>query len=80
MWDFYTKKPTPHDIRTAEKLVLPTVNTTRYGLNFLIFPGSLLWNNLPTSIKIRLSLTDFKINLRHFRKNSLYMYSVTLTS
>ena len=52
IWEFYIRKPIPCDLRTGEKLYLPTVNLTRYGLNSLIFRGSLLWNNLPTSIKI----------------------------
>ena len=37
MWDFYTIKPVSCDLRTGEKLYLPTVNTTPYGLNSLIF-------------------------------------------
>ena len=67
-----------YDLRTGEKLYLPTVKTTRYGLNSLIFRGRFLWNNLPTSIKISQSLADFKNNLRDFRKNSLYICSVPL--
>ena len=59
MWDFYTRKPVPYDLRTVEKLYLPTINTTRYDLNSLIFRGSLWWNNLPTSIKISQSLTHY---------------------
>ena len=42
IWDFYTIKAVPDDLRTGEKLNLPKVNTTRYGLNSLIFRGSLL--------------------------------------
>ena len=53
MWDFYTIKSVPYDLRAGEKLYLPTINTTCYGLNFPIFRGSLFWNNLPTSIKIK---------------------------
>ena len=34
-------KPVPFDLRTGEKLYLIKVNTTRYGLNSLIFQGSL---------------------------------------
>ena len=37
MWDFDTIKPVPYDLLTGEKLYLPTVNTTCYGLNSLIF-------------------------------------------
>ena len=40
MWDFYTIKPVLHDLRTDEKLYLPTINTIRYGLNSQIFRGS----------------------------------------
>ena len=50
IWEFYTRKPILYDLRTGEKLYLPRVNLTRYGLNSLNLP--LLWNNLPTSIKI----------------------------
>ena len=64
----YTIKPITYDLHTGEKLYLSTVSTARYGLNYLIFHGSLLWNNLPTSIKINQSLADFKKNLRHFGK------------
>ena len=63
MWDFYTRKPVPYDLRTVEKLYLPTVNTTRYGLNCLIFRGNLWWNKLPTSIKINQSLTHYSLVL-----------------
>ena len=41
MWDFYTIKPIPYDLCTGEKFYFPTVNTTRYDLNSLIFGGSL---------------------------------------
>ena len=71
MWDFYAKKPVPYDLRTGKKLYLPRINTTHYGLIFLIFlifRGSLFQNNLPTSIKISQSLTDSKNDLRHFGK------------
>ena len=36
-WDFYNLKPVPYDLRAGEKLNLPIINTTRYGLNSLIF-------------------------------------------
>lgn len=35
--DFYTIKPLPYGLRTGEKLYLPKVNKTRYGVNSLIF-------------------------------------------
>ena len=54
MWDFYTTKPIPYDLRNGEKLYLPTANTTCYERNFLIFRGS---------------FADLKNNQRHFRKN-----------
>ena len=76
MWDFYAIKPVSDNLRTGEKLYLPTVKTTEYGLKSLIFHGILLWNNLPISIKIRQTLTDFKKKV--FRKNSLYMCSMPL--
>ena len=59
MLDFYTIKPGPSDLHTGEKLYLPTINIACNDLNSLIFPGSLLWNNFLTSVKISQSLTDF---------------------
>ena len=64
MWDFYTITPVPKN------------NTTRYGLNYLIFRESLSWNNLPTSIKISQTFTDFKNNLRRFE--NIYCTCVVL--
>ena len=76
MWDFCNTKFAPYDFRTSEKFYLLKVNATRYGLNYLIFRGSLLWNNLLTSIKISQTFTDFKNNLRHFE--NIYCTCVVL--
>ena len=51
MWDFYTIKHVPYDLRTSKTLYLPTINATLSDLNSLIFRGSLLWNNLPTCLR-----------------------------
>ena len=42
MWDFYTKKPLAFNVLTGEKLCLRKTNTTCYGLNYIIFRGSLV--------------------------------------
>ena len=76
MWDFCNTKFAPYDFRISEKFYLLKVNATRYGLNYLIFRGSLLWNNLLTSIKISQTFTDFKNNLRHFE--NIYCTCVVL--
>ena len=62
MWDFYTIKPV-----LKIYLLMSTFRPKlmHYGQDFLIFHGNLLWNNLPTYIKISESLTDFKNYLRN---------------
>ena len=37
---------------------LPPGHSTHYGINFLLFRGSLLWNNLPREVKERLSTEE----------------------
>ena len=40
----------PYNLRDGSKLVLPKTKSC-FGINSLQFRGSLLWNNLPVSLK-----------------------------
>ena len=52
MWSYFEEKPIPYNLRDGSKLVL------RFG-------GSLLWNNLPVSLKNCQSLNEFKLELKN---------------
>ena len=51
MWSYFNENPIPYDLRKGIKIFLPPVKSFRFGLNSIHFRGSILWNNLPSSIK-----------------------------
>ena len=64
MWSYFEEKPMPYNLRYDTKLVLPKIKSSRFGFNSLQFRGSLLWNNLPVSVKNCKSLNIFKLELK----------------
>ena len=52
----------PYNLRDGSKLVLSKTKSSRFGINSLKFRGSILWNNLPVSLK---SLNEFKGELKN---------------
>ena len=77
MRSYFEEKPIPYNLRDGNKLVLPKTKSSRFGINSLQFRRSLLWNNLPVSLKKCQSLNEFK-NLGKSGKYSLYLRSVSL--
>ena len=65
MWSYFEEKPVPYNLRDVSKLVLPKTKPSSFGINSLQFRGSLLWNNLPVSLKNCQSLNDFKLELKN---------------
>ena len=51
VWSYFNEKPTTLDLRKGTKVFLPPVKLFRLGLNSVHFKGSIIWNNLPSSIK-----------------------------
>ena len=64
MWSYFEEKPMPYNLRDGSKLVLPKTKSSPFGINSLRFRGSLLWNNLPVSVKNCQSLNVFKLELK----------------
>ena len=64
LWDMFEIKPSPYDLRSGNRLYLPSARTQTFGLNSLAFRGSLLWNSLPPSLKSIESSKLFKIKLK----------------
>ena len=50
--------------KNGNSLQLSHVKSYRFGINSLRFRGSMLWNNLPFSVKNSETLTDFKNKLK----------------
>ena len=55
------------NLRGTNKLVLPRVNTTRYGLKSTIYVASKEWNPLPDEIRNIAVWKDFKTAIRNFK-------------
>ena len=63
MWSYFNENPIPYDLRKGTKVFLPPVKSFRLGLNSVHFRGSILWNNLPSSIKNnQTKLNQIKLN------------------
>ena len=54
-----------YNLRDGSKLAISKTKSSRFGINFLQFRGSLLWNNLPVSLKNCQSLNEFKLELKN---------------
>ena len=76
MWHIYLKN---HYliILGMETLQLPQVKSYHFGLKSLRFRVSMLWNNLPFSIKSSETLTEFKNKLNTLG-NIHYLRSVSI--
>ena len=64
MWTFFERNHTPYNLRQGDLLLLLPARPSRYGVNYLAFWGSLLWNNLPPQVKESQTLKEFKKKLR----------------
>ena len=56
----------PHE---GTKVFLPPVKSFRLGLNSVYFGGSILWNNLPSSIIKSQTINEFKAKLKNLENN-----------
>ena len=67
MWSYFNEKSILYDLRNGTKVLLPPIKSFRLGLNSVHFRGSILWNNLPSSIKNSLTINKFKAKLKNLR-------------
>jgi len=65
MWSYFEEKTIPYSLRNGSKLTLPKTKSSRFGINSLRFRGSLLWNNLPMTLKNCQDLNEFKQELKN---------------
>ena len=60
MWKLFEKKVTKYSLKSIDTLRLKSTNTMKFGLNSIIFRGSILWNSIPNDIKMSSNLSEFK--------------------
>ena len=60
MWDMFKRRETTYDLRVKDLLQLPSTNTTSYGINSILFRGSILWNSIPDVVKNNQNIASFK--------------------
>ena len=75
IWPFFKNKPILYNLRNGNISILLPARSSHYGLNSVQFRGSLLWNNLPISVKESVSVKEFK-QIESRTKDSLSIMSV----
>ena len=66
IWEFFTKKDVPYNLRSNELCKIPSVNSQRYGISSLSFRGSPLWNAESDDIKLETSKNNFKKEIQQW--------------
>ena len=64
MLSYLNENTIPYNSRNGNRLLLPPAKTVKFGINSLIFRGSLLWNNLPLNLKSCQTIDEFKLELK----------------
>ena len=67
MCSFFSYKESPYNLRKGQVLSIPPARSKYYGTNPVHFWGSLIRNILPSYIKCRRSVGEFKNNIKKFR-------------
>ena len=60
MWYYFNENPILYDLIKGTNVFLPPVKSFRLGLDSIHFRGSILWKNLPSSIKSNQTINKFK--------------------
>ena len=64
MLSYFNENTILYNSRNGNRLLLPPAKTVKFGINSLIFRGSLLWNNLPLNLKSCQTIDEFKLELK----------------
>ncbi len=67
--DTFKLRDNVKNLRGTNKLVLPCVNTSRYGLKSTVYTATKQWNTLPDNIRVITSEKEFKISLNEYFQN-----------
>ena len=67
MWELFIPKVIPYNLRKSNLLTLPKIKSSSYGIDSLLFRGSILWNTIPDYIKSSNSLSAFKLKIKNWK-------------
>ena len=62
----FIQHQTEYNLRHHNAIELPTYKYKKYGFNSLKYQGGKLWNDMPDSLRLAVSLKDFKELLREW--------------
>ena len=65
VWSYFNENPILYQLRKGTKVFLPPFKSFHLGLISVHFRGSILWNNLPSSIKNSQNINEFKAKLKN---------------
>ena len=66
MQEYFITKEVKYDLRTRDLLQFPGTKSITFGIDSIMFRGSLLWNRLPDLIKRVPSAAIFKRNFKNW--------------
>ena len=62
---YFIENTITYNLRNGNRLLLlPPAKSVKFGINSLIFRGSLLWNNLPLNLKSCQTIDESKLELK----------------
>ena len=64
MWSYFSGNPRPYNLRNGKVLRIPPARSMHYGVNPLLFRGTLLWNSLPADVKEIGDINEFKNKIK----------------
>ena len=68
MKSYFPIKDIPYCLRNGIFLKIPSVRSSHYGTNSILFRACLVWNKLPLSVKQSQSLIEFKSKIKVLQK------------
>ena len=69
MWRFDREREVPYILRNGAILFLSPARSSTHEINSAHFCGTLIWNQLPNTIKSSKSIIEFKANLKQLWNN-----------
>ena len=67
MWPYLKYREVPYNLRWGPVLFIPPARSTTYGINYVHFLGSLIWNKLPNLIKSGRSISELNIVIKKIK-------------
>ena len=67
LWEFFNRKILPNMSRIKNLLQLPNTRTKKYGNEYLLFRGSVIWDQLPNQYRAVKTDIEFKMKIKSWK-------------